>query len=356
MKRFVIVCFSTLVVSSCNGPKTQEIDNYDRTLILRNVADQIIIPNYEDFQSSLESLESSKEGFLNSPTSESLQLLRNAWFDARLSWKACEAFDFGPIETMALSTSVDLFPISTSGIEESIVNYDGSENYLIALGSNKKGFATLEYLLFHDTEANVLAAFEDANHKAFLGLLIGDLLKISEMVLTGWDEYYESFVNDGGNDSGASMTLLSNEMIVLIEKIKNFKVAVPLGLLGDGTPAPEKAEAYYSEKSLELIIENLEVIKDIFTGKDGNGFDDYLNELGIADENNELLSDRIEAQIEVCIALTREFSLPLNQAVTDDRSPVEALFAQLQILTVMVKSDMMSQLGLIVTFSDNDGD
>lgn len=50
------------------------------------------------------------------------------------------------------------------------------------------------------------------------------------------------------------------------------------------------------------------------------------------------------------------FSNPLNVSIDQDFDKVNDLFLKMKQLIVLIKVDMMSQLGLIITYTDNDGD
>jgi predicted lipoprotein len=115
-------------------------------------------------------------------------------------------------------------------------------------------------------------------------------------------------------------------------------------------------ESLYAGISLDLIEENLNVIESIFTGKDGQGFDDYLDALNIDDREGHSLSTTIRQKIEKSRQSLEAINDPLQEAVLNQKEEVEQLFIDLQELTVLMKNDMMSRLGLLVIFSDNDGD
>lgn len=340
--------------SEDNGGVT---DAFDRGQILENVATHLIVPAYQDFADKTTSLKQNIEAFTAQPTTENLELAKNAWKAAILSWKTAEAFNFGPVDQLSLETSIDLWPTSANGIEEAIDNYDGSATYLEGIGSNRKGLPAVEYLLFHADDAQIISEFADQNRKDYLNLLTLALTENAETLVNEWENgYQDTFVSNTGNDANASTTLLSNEMIFLLETVKNYKVATPLGLRTLSDPLPDQVESLYAGISLDLIAENLHVIEDIFTGQDGQGFDDYLDALNIDDGEGNSLSTTILQQIEKSHQSLDAINDPLQEAVFNQEEEVEQLFIDLQELTVLMKTDMMSRLGLLVIFSDNDGD
>jgi predicted lipoprotein len=317
----------------------------------------LIIPAYNDFEDETTSLQQTIETFTSQPTEDKLVLAQNAWKAAKLSWKKAEAFNFGPIDQLAIETSIDLWPTTANGIEEAIQNYDGSATYLESIGSNRKGLPAVEYLLFHADNAQVINEFADQHRKDYLELLTQALAENAATLVGEWENGYKNtFIRNTANNANASTTLLSNEMIFLLETVKNYKVATPLGLRTLSDPLPDQVESLYAGISLDLIEENLNVIESIFTGKDGQGFDDYLDALNIDDGEGHSLSTTIRQQIEKSRQSLDVIKDPLQEAVLNQKEEVEQLFIDLQELTVLMKNDMMSRLGLLVIFSDNDGD
>ncbi|MEQ9440598.1 MAG: imelysin family protein [Cyclobacteriaceae bacterium] len=332
-------------------------DEFDRGQILENIANNLIVPAYRDFADKTDALVQNMTVFTTQPSTDNLATVKNAWKAATLSWKTAEAFNFGPVDQMTLETSIDLWPTSANGIEESIQNFNGSDTYLQGIGSNRKGLPAIEYLLFHADETQIINEFTDQHRAAYLSLLSHALNDHAGTLLNAWENGYKNtFITNIGNDANASTTLLSNEMIFLLETVKNYKVATPLGLRTLSDPLPDQVESRYAGISLDLIEANLNIIENVFTGQDGRGFDDYLDALNIDDGEGNSLSTTISQQIEKSHQSLEAINDPLENAVLTQQEAVEQLFIDLQELTVLMKNDMMSQLGLLVIFSDNDGD
>ena len=90
---------------------------------------------------------------------------------------------------------------------------------------------------------------------------------VANQVYSQWTSggYNEVFVNANGNAVGSSVSLMMNSFVLDFERfIRDGKVGIPLGVRSLGTPNPEKVEAYYSEKSLELLNESMTAYKRCF--------------------------------------------------------------------------------------------
>lgn len=347
-----------LLLVACKPEENSKIVNFDRGPLLAQAADELIIPSLESFVEATVFLEESADQFVESPSSESLASLKSSWLSARIAWKACEPFKFGPVDSYGFENAFDLWPANTSGIETAVSKYDGSDNYLVQIGSDKRGLSAIEYLLYAEDEASTLAAFEDTNRQSYLQLLAADLTENGTSILDSWtDGYADTFKAATGNDAAASATLLVNELLYQIEVSKNYRIATPLGTrTGSSDPLLDQLESPYAEVSKELLIASLEAAQNVFTGGSGQGFDDYLDAVGILNEDNKLLSEEILEQFELCFTDINAIEGSLKEALETDKELVSTVYVDLTNLTLLMKVDMMSQTGLLVLYSDNDGD
>ena len=348
-----VLSLSMLWISCSDDGQTQD---FDRGPILSNAANNIIIPAYQEWDTENENLIAAVSVFTESPDQANLDALKSQWLTSRMAWKTAEIYYFGPVDNRFLYDFIDIYPVSADGIEEAVDSYDGSANYVGNLGNTMKGYGGIEYLLFDQANEQVLTSFEDENRRGYLVDLAAELKVISGLILGDWEtSYAEEFIASTGNDAGSSITQYTNSLIQHIEEIKNFKLEIPLGLRTNSDPLPDLVESPFANTSAELIVENLNAIEEAFLGGQGEGLDDYLDALDASDDSGDDLSEVIVAKIDECRTLASQID-NLSEAVTNgDQEPLD-LLQSLQELTTLTKSDMMSQLGLIITFSSNDGD
>lgn len=338
-------------IAGCSG------NSFDRSQILEHAANDLIIPAYADFEAKVDSLHKSIVAFTENPDTESLELAQEAWTSAIKSWKRAEVYNFGPAEDMVLVTAIDRWPTSGAGIETAIEEYDGSDDYLVRIGSNRKGLPAVEYLLFHETPKAIIVAFSDPNRKEYLKLLSRSLADNSRRILESWqNEYKQSFIEATGNRPSSGITLLANEMSYLLGMIKMDKIDIPFGSQTMGTARLQMLESPYAEISKDLIRENLEAARRAFTGGEGAGFDDYLDALNILTDEGELLSEKINREFDNAIHALDDIEGSLKDAIQNDKEKVEALSESVKRVSVLIEVDMMSRLGILSVYSDNDGD
>lgn len=359
-----VLSATVLLTIGCSDDSGSESDDFDRSVMLDNIGKNIILPNYQDFHQATLLLRDAATDFADSPSSQNLLELQAKWQTAASSWKSVEMIDLGPIDQLALKTSIDNWPTNTIAIEDAIATDEViNEDFVKSLGSSSKGLPAIEYLIFDPEAENQVVLNEltgSTNRLLYLQALCQNLSSLAGQLSNGWDpadgNYLNTFVQTDGKDVGSSINMLANNIIFLTEIVKNDKLGVPLGKKSLGELLPKDAEAWRSQLSLAFILENLRTLKDIYTGLNGAGFDDYLDHVDAKDLQGEALSQIIEAQFDSSIEAAEAISMPLVDALTLEKDKVEQAFDETQLLVVLLKADMMSSLGLLVTFSDNDGD
>ena len=253
---------------------------------------------------------------------------------------------------------MDLWPTSATGIENAVAAYDQSPTYLDGVGSNKKGLPAIEYLLFHSNNETIISEFSgDAKRRGYINALTNDLAKQADLLVHTWEGTYgDEFLENTGTTSGTAPVLVSNQLLLLLKEVKNYKIGIPFGVGSAQGVQPESVESLYAGKSLEFIGANLDAIEQVFSGGDGVGFDDYLDSVPVKTDGNQPLSKVIKLQIVKCRSSYSGITVPLEEAITTQSYQVEQLLTDLNLLNAYLEADMMSRLNLVITFTDNDGD
>jgi predicted lipoprotein len=180
-------------------------------------------------------------------------------------------------------------------------------------------------------------------------------VKINSIIGTWNSSYRNTFVNSLSTDVGSSIGFLVNQVNFELDYLKNAKVGIPLGKKTLGISMPEKCEAYYGKQSVQYALETLKAIERVYNGGSGKGFDDYLDHLG-AEYNGGSLNGAIQNQFSVAKSKLSAIPDPLSAQITSNPAIVDAAYAELMKLLVLLKTDMPSSLGVIITYQDGDGD
>jgi predicted lipoprotein len=369
MRKFIylaLVAASTFVlVQSCkksdsNGSTGNTGSSFDRKGMLTNISTNIIIPSYTAYQATTVTLDAAVTTFNTTPNSANLSALQAAFQSAYKAWQSASTFEFGPAAQIELRVNTNTYPADITQINSNIT----SKTYNPALLSNlpAKGLPALDYLLFGTGADNIaiLAQFTTGANatymKTYIAALSAELKTNATTVLTAWNGTYKTtFINADGTDVGSSTGQLVNQLVYDYEILKNFEVGIPAGIQSMGTTFPTKVQAYYSKISLQLALLHVQSLQNIYLGATGSGFDDYLISAN-AKYNGGSLNDAIKAQFATAITKLQALTDPLSANIQTNNTAVVAAYTELQKLTVLLKTDMTSSLGILITYGDNDGD
>jgi hypothetical protein len=357
---FIVVL---LFAASCKK-KADPLANYDRTALLSNMADSVIVPAYSNFKTGSDNLQTAADAFVATPDANSLAALQVAWNNDVTAWMQCEVYNLGYANTNSMGSQIASTPANFEVIEGEIHSAIIIDDiYMASTGTTRKGLAAIEYLLYgnNTSQQAVLDSFSTSafatRRKAYLTALCHHISANANAVYNDWNHSnsYNTFLSQSQLDISGSLNLLVNSLVEHIELVRKGKVGKPSGIDNGGIVDGTLCEYRLTPRTLENIKQNIQAWKDIYTGKTGTGLDDYLDHVN-AQYNGALLSATIQQQLDVCLAKANEITVPLHLAVTQQPAQVTALHLELKKLTVLTKVDLASNLGVTITFSDNDGD
>ncbi|HOZ86671.1 MAG TPA: imelysin family protein [Bacteroidia bacterium] len=361
--------FTLLFFSDCKKKKTEKEEtdeSFDKSAMLVNYADKIILPNFQSFQSVVDSLVVAFNGFAQQKNTASLNALRKKYISAYLKFQRVAAFEYGPSESENVRTNFNTFPVNINQVNSNI----NSGNYDLGTVDNiaAKGFPAIDYLLFGEnlTDSSIVAQFSTdpsaARRITYLDACITEMQSKINIVVAAWSNGYKTtFVNSTGSQIGSSLGLMINQLNFEIDLLKNSKIGIPLGKKSLGLKLPEKCEAFYANKiSVALAKECLLNIENIYLGRstpdtDGLGIDDYLQHLG-AMHGSVSLNEAIKNQFTAALTKLNLVDEPLSSSINSQAAAVDAAYLELVKLLVLLKTDAPSALGVIITYQDGDGD
>lgn len=375
MKRILGVLLFLSLVWACSTDNDSEIIDpnpgsevtFERSTLLTNWADNIIVPSYEAFAADLSSLSASFNTFKANASEENLSALRASWMKTYKTWQHVDMFEIGPAETVGFRLNMNIYPTDTQKIDANV----SSGIYDLSLSSSRdaKGFPALDYLIngLADTDAEIVAKFNATDKEALLAYMqavLEDMTALTYTVLNGWQQgYRDSFVANDGASSTASVDRMVNDYIFYYEKyLRAGKMGIPLGVFS-GTTLPGNVEAYYeSDSSNALFLEGLNAVQDFFNGKhynssgSGESLASYLDALNTL-KGGEDLAGIINAQFNAARERVTGLS-PFRSEIENNNPPTEMLLAydEVQRAVPMLKVDMVSAMSISVDFVDADGD
>lgn len=364
MQRTLVVLAIALLMACQKNDGNQQNMSFNRSDLLQQAADNIILPALKDAENSMFQLQEAIRVFINNPNEANLLATQASWKQAAKQWQSINIFNFGPAGEMGINKSLNeeagTFPVNTVKIENYITAKDTSFNNF---DRDARGLFAIEFLIFglNQTPSQIIETYSSSSFRAaYLTACANKLAKQITLVNQSWKgNYSKEFKVNTGTDIGSSVSLYYNEFLKSYEGLKNFKFGIPLGLRpGQTSSAPEKVEAYYSGYSLDLAKAQWQQLKNIwegraFNGQDGVGFKEYLETIS---GGNALIESTQKQMAEIDKALSAVPEKPLSASIQDNFETVNAVHTELQKHTRFFKSDLSSLVGIAITYSSGDGD
>ena len=353
---------STTAGSTSTGSSSQN-DNFDRSSILINYSENIIIPRYNTFKISMDNLKNSIDTFTSSPTIENYNLVQLNWTEAYKKWQYVEVFNIGKAEEIMFNLTMNTFPVSKERIDSNIENEKTdltNPNDWAA-----QGFPGIDYMLhgIADTKESVVEIYNsNTKYSGYLSTLASTMSANTDIVVEDWETYKNSFNSSYENNATSAFNMMVNDFVYYFEKgLRTNKIGIPAGRFSGSQKLTEKIEAYYYSKnsfgnlSKTLVLEAILAVENIFLGKnsegtEGPGYKSYLDYLN--SDIGSIVVSRFEESKEDLNKLDENF---ITQIETDNTSMLY-FFDILQKIVVNFKTDMLSNFNIAVDYTDADGD
>jgi predicted lipoprotein len=364
-RRFLV--FFVLITTMYACSSSEEIaptitDSFDRSAMLTNIADNIMIPAYDDFNTKMSTLKTVAETFTTTPNQTNLEALRTSWFTAYKSWQHIEMFDIGKAEELQFKFYMNIYPVTVNDIEDNIIN--GSYDLNSVNNQDAQGFPALDYLLhgLADSDTAILEKYTIAenndNHKTYLLAILNQMNTLTTSVISDFKAQRNSFVTSTENTATSSVNKLINDYIFYYEKgLRANKFGIPAGIFS-ATSLPEKVEGHYkNDVSKALALEALTAVQNLFEGKHYNAattglsLKDYLVKLNRTDIAAGVSNQMKIAEIQVQ-SLENSFAIQINT----DNTAMTRSYDELQKAVILLKVDMLQTFNVSVDYVDADGD
>ena len=338
-------------------------NSFDRVKMMTFITEEIILPSYDNLNSSLTELKESYELFKINITEHNLEELRNKWLNSYKLWQHVEMYNIGKSMEDYLIFRSNIYPVDTVRVNQNIDNgeYDleNPNNYAA------QGFPTMDYLLFgiENEPLKVIDHYKE-NDKvmSYLGALIEDLAANVKTVNDDWNQVKNEFVNSVDNTASSNLNMMVNDFIYYYEKgFRANKFGIPAGVFSGGA-LPDRVEGFYSKNfSKVFALEAMTSIKKFFNGEsykdddlEGLGLKSYLDFVEKGKE--EFLSDKINAQLIDAEKSINELDNNLSSQIESDLIKVLKTYDEIQTAVVLLKVDMLQALNIAVDYADADGD
>lgn len=357
---------STPVNTNSNTDSSSStVQEFDRTGMLTFWADNIILPAFNQLNASLVTLNEKVIAFTDSPSTSTLNSLRNQWLTTYSHWQYVEMFDIGIAEEMYYKNRMNLFPANITRIENNI----SSQNYDLDASSHftAQGFSALDYLIFGsgENENAIVALYADStlNHRNYLVEVIDKMIDLTQQVKAQWEgDYRDSFVQSTDNTATSALNKMINDFVYYYEKgYRANKIGIPAGIFST-SPLPDRIEAYHGEVYAKILALNAtNAVRKFFNGiayndssNTGLSLKDYLDY--IEADVDDKLSARINAKFQTAEDKINDLNPNFKQQIQDDNNAMLLTYDAIQSNVVLLKVDMLQKLNVSVDYADADGD
>lgn len=360
-----IILTATFFACSKSPDKVNPADNgFDKTGMLTNYADNLIIPAYKLMQQKVAALQTSSDAFIATPSLTTQASLKTAYTEAHLQFERIAGFDFGPAETNLLSTFLNFsggldysfttsgeltgFSVDTATIENNISSGSYALNTMTRNSYYSQGFPALNYLYFGNNAISKM----DTRRAKYIQDVVARMKTLVDKVANDWTAYRAEFIANTKTNVGSPIGNMVNQLAYQLDILKGPRIGWPFGKQSAGKIFETKCEAYYAGISVALAVENLSALKKIYNGNaSGKGLSDYIISL-----KQETLNTDVLAQFDVTIAKLQAIPDPLSNSLVTEATKVDAAYKEVQKLLTLIKTDVASATAVQINFMDNDGD
>ena len=372
LKIFISISILSIFIISCSSSSDDEqstIPEFDRSAVLKNYADNIILPRLNNFKSSVNYLKESGDAYVDSPDITTYTELHNSWLEAYINWQYVEMFNIGKAEEIMFFSKTNTYPVNEGRIQENINNQ--KTDLSNPNDWSCQGFPGLDYMIhgIANTENEIINQYiQNPLNGKYLKVVLNELNNNTDLVLNDWNTYRNTFVNSIENTATSAFNMLTNDFVYYFEKgLRTNKIGIPSGVFSNN-PLSNKVESYYSSKngiedvSRDLIENALNAVDLVFQGKSSNqspagpSFKTYLDFIKAnnvsADDIGSIVVNKIQTANQKILDLNKNF---INQ-VENDNGKMLAAFDALQTIVVNLKTDMLSLFNVAVDYTDADGD
>lgn len=372
LKRTIYLFAFVALLFACSSSDDSVDDNgdgFDRTLLLTNVADNVIMPAFVDLQTELSALDVAKSNFINDRSIANLETLSNSWLEAYKVWQYVQIYNIGEADNFGggergFVSFFNIYPVTVSDIETGARtgDYDlNSSNY-----HDAQGFPALDFLIHGVATGDNLpidkfmSNSEATGYVTYLTDVVAQMITLNNRIVNSWQSgYRDIFVGNTQSGLNGSFNKIANDITYSYEKdFRAQKIGIPAGNFSDGGSLPEKVEGFYKRDVSKLLaLEALTAIENLFNGtaynssEKGASFSTYLEFLDREDLVTEI-NNQFSAGRNALNGLNSDF----YQQVVENNSQMTAAYDVIQAAVPKLKVDMKQALNFVIDYVDGDGD
>lgn len=380
--RIPLLSFVLLAAIGCgpDGPIDEGPEADERRMVLGELAENVILPTYRDFETEAVALEAAVAAYALSLDVMDRDAARLAYRDAMNVWQRAEVMQVGPALPVGNAGgegyrdeiySWDL--TSYCRIDQETVSGDYADVDVFAMEVvNARGLDALEYLLFNESDVSlcgpaidiissgawdmlVMSGTVEQSRADYSHTLATLVRREAEALRDAWEpsggDYGAEFSTAGMGGvvyrtSVDALNAVSDAFFYVDTRTKDEKVATPAGIQCDLEPCvvdPGLVEMPYSNHSLAAVRANLEGFQELFLGGVGSGVADLVETADVAGTD---LAARVETASAGALVAVDAVTPPLADAVVNDAPAVQTAYDAIKAVTDLMKLELVQILEL----------
>lgn len=301
--------------------------------VAKNFVDNLAIPAYKEFASKSASLSSSIQSYCDaigkSNEAATLTAAQSAWLKLKNNWQGAQLYAVGPVAENNGNLAKRIYTVNRfdSATQTFIKNEvaklkaNNSGELADSVVNSARGLDALEYLLY-----STPTAADKKDNCNYAVVVAKDVKQGADAIVSAWNASTgrnKFLTPTTSNAVDLIQPFFENVANVADVEVKSAKVGIPAGLKADNActtaTCPELVEHSLSKTSYASIKANLESLKTLFNGKDGDGFKRYYTQKDMASQ-----AQTFEQQIDDAIATIDAQSTSLHQLLTNIKTKNKA--------------------------------
>ena len=384
------------VVAACGDSPPSRQD------VLSDLADEVIIPAYDNFLNTSSSLAESVSDLCallaNSDTAAegALNSVYDALTASRASWSFSEAMWVGPVMERRSRAVID-WDIDAEQIEARIADISfalTADNLASRVGADERGLSAVEYVVGNpSTSEAAIAKLANPRYCEYLTAATQVVVAEAELLVSDWTTSFEDgppYRTAFSDPDGSGVDDIVNGAFNLLRKTSDMELrpaangdldAVKEGPLGLGVADIEEHLA-----GIRAVLIG-DIRQDGSNGgetqrnntqegnsqgdntQEGNSQGDNTREgntqesstqedepKGLSELLDDDITDRLAARLDAADAAVSAITPPLRVAAADNPNSLNEAYEALKDLQMTISTEVVSKLGVALGFSDTDGD
>jgi predicted lipoprotein len=331
----------------------------DRTEVVAAMAGDVIVPGQERLVEATTELADTTESLCAEPTPELLDASRESWGEAQDAWASTAAYRLGPIRPLRLTADIE-YPVDVEKVDELLAAGTGpiTSAELDELGADLRGLNAVQELLFRPADVTALDARACSYAAAAAELSAAGAGRLRDAWTVGVDgepPYVEQFSRPGDDSMWADTTEVLEDVVNTSLSALTTVADMRLGPLTGSTAgeaAPEDLDGP-AGRALEDALAELGSVRAVVG--DGERTSSLAALVGSRSPDTVAA---VEDSLDNAVAQLEQLEVPLADAAAEPATRRQVEVAEADVLAArgVLRTEVASQLGLTITFSDSDGD